>query len=171
MIDADQIGREVVEKNPALLKQLVKAFGREIIAPSGRLRRKKLAEMAFVSDERKVTLNRLVHPYLLKELRRRAKAAVRKVDLVVIDAALLLYWGMDDKVDQIWVIHASLDERLRRLKERGISREDALARQRAQLPYSQFRKRADRVILNNRTPGHLEAKIRRLAGKIVRARH
>jgi dephospho-CoA kinase len=79
--------------------------------------------------------------------------------VVVIDAALLLYWHMDREVDFVLVIHASRAERLMRLKSKGLSSEDALARERAQLPYRKFRKRADRVILNNGTPRDLERKI------------
>ena len=171
VIDADRIGREVVERTPALLKRLAREFGSDILTPTGRLRRKRLAELAFASDERKAALNRLVHPYLLRELRRQVRAALRTADLVVIDAALLLHWGMDDEVDEIWVVHASLKDRLARLAERGISAKDALARQRAQLPFAEFRRRADRVLLNNTSTANLEAKVRRLVGKIGRGAH
>ena len=96
---------------------------------------------------------------------------MRTANLVVIDAALLLHWGMDDEVDEIWVVHASLKDRLARLAARGISAKDALARQRAQLPFAEFRRRADRVLLNNTSTANLEAKVRRLVGKIRRAAH
>ena len=159
VIDADQIGRDVVENSPGLLRQLVAAFGTEILDRRGKLKRRKLAALAFVDAESRDRLNRLVHPHLLRELRRQVKAAARKNRVVVIDAALLLYWGMDKEVDLVLVVHAGRDIRLERLRARGISPEDARAREKAQLPYSEFRTRADRLILNNGSPDDLKRKV------------
>ncbi|MCX6835491.1 MAG: dephospho-CoA kinase [candidate division Zixibacteria bacterium] len=170
VIDADQIGREAVECSTALRRKLAQAFGAQIIDARGQIRRKKLAALAFADRKANATLNSLVHPYLLKELRRRVKGLLRTNSVVVIDAALLLYWDMDREVDFVLVIHASRTERLKRLKSKGLSPDKALARERAQLPYREFQERADRVILNNGTPRDLERKVahwyRRLTAQI-----
>jgi dephospho-CoA kinase len=167
VIDADRIGKKVVDESVQLRRDLVREFGTAILSASGRLRRKKLAESAFASDMNKAKLDRLVHPFLLRELRKQIRSALRKSDLVVIDAALLLDWNLDREVDQVWVIHASQSCRLRRLTERGISLADALARQRAQPPLSEFRRRAHRVISNETTRAALRKKISRLYDGII----
>lgn len=159
IIDADEIGHEVVERSTTLRRKLVQAFGPGVVDAQGQIRRKKLATLAFADREAKAKLNTLVHPYLLKELRRRVKSLLRINSIVVIDAALLLYWDMDREVDFVLVIHASRTERLKRLKSKGLSPNDALARERAQLPYRELQKRADRVILNNGTFRDLERKV------------
>ena len=159
VIDADWIGREVVRSSATLRRKLARAFGPQIVDTRGQVRRKKLAALAFADQKAKFALNSLVHPYLLKELRRRVKSLLRTNGVVVIDAALLLYWGMDREVDLVVVIHASRADRLNRLKSKGVSPDDALARERAQLPYREFQKRADRVILNKGTPRDLERKV------------
>jgi dephospho-CoA kinase len=161
VIDADRIGREVVEKSAPLLRNLVQAFGRDILDKKGRLNRKKLASLAFRTRETHARLNELVHPYLLRELRQRMRQALKENELVVIDAALLLDWDLDKEMDLVLVIHTSLAKRLARLAARGITRKDALARQKAQLPFSEFQKRADRVILNNGTRADLARKVRK----------
>jgi len=166
VVDADRIGRDVVEQSSPLRKKLIKAFGKEIVDTKGHIRRQRLAALAFRDKTSRDKLNRLVHPYLLKELRRQVRAAGRN-RLIVIDAALLLHWQMDREVDFVLVIHAGLQIRLKRLRARGITREDALARQRAQLTFREFQKRADRVILNNRTPAILRRKIIALFREIV----
>jgi len=166
VIDADLIGKEVVDKSAQLRAKLGRRFGLEIFDKGGHLRRRKLARLAFASEETKRALNDLVHPFLLKELRRQVKAAVKKHDLVVVDAALLLYWQMDREVDFVLVIHASRQTRLARMAKRGIAEADALARQKAQLPYREFQKRADRMILNNGTPEQLRTKLIRLLSSI-----
>ena len=170
VIDADRIGREVVDRSAPLRKRLARQFGGEILTPSGKLSRKKLARLAFADEAAKRCLNHLVHPFLLKELRRQMKELAKRHNVVVIDAALLLDWGLDRQMDVVLVVHASEETRIKRLAARGFSKEDVLARQRAQVPFSEYRKRADYVILNNGTVEKLQTKLQRLYKKFVSQR-
>ena len=170
VIDADHIGHQVVDRSVPLRKKLARQFGGEILTPSGKLSRKRLARLAFADEAAKQRLNRLVHPFLLKELRRQMKELAKRHNVVVIDAALLLDWELDRPMDLVLVIHASQETRLKRLAARGISKEDALARQKAQVPFSEYRKRADYVVLNNSTVEKLQAKLQRLYKKFVAQR-
>ena len=151
VIDADEIGKKVVNKSEQLRKRLAHRFGADILDKRGRLKRKKLAQLAFVSERSRDALNRLVHPFLLWDLLQEMKVANKTYELVVVDAALLLHWNLDRKMDHVLVIHAERELRFRRLKKRGISRADALAREKAQLPYREFQIRSDRLILNSGT--------------------
>ncbi|MBU0984973.1 MAG: dephospho-CoA kinase [candidate division Zixibacteria bacterium] len=169
IIDADLIGRQVVDNSAALLKKLTRAFGPEILDSSGKLDRRRLAALAFASEAGKRKLNDLVHPYLLRELRAQRRAAEKDHALVVIDAALLLFWEMDEEVDYVLVVHAGEKRRLERLTGRGISPRDARSRQRAQLPFKEFQKRADHVLMNHRDPADLERRLRKLLARIIPA--
>ncbi len=162
VVDADRIGREAVNRNPALLKKLSKAFGTIILTPSGKLNRRKLAELAFADETNRQELNRLVHPYLLRELRRQVKEKSKRADVVVIDAALLLEWELDHIVDLTIVVHASRERRLKFLKKRGIGRGDAVARERRQMKLAVYRARANIVIYNRSTVAALKAKVRQV---------
>ena len=165
VVDADKIGKQVVDQIPALLKKLVKEFGSETLTKSGNLNRKKLAELAFKNEKSKRKLNAIVHPYLLKELMSQIKQKSMKYENIVVDAALLLDWKLDKKMDITIVIHAALKDRLKRLSERGISPKDTISRQKAQLPYSEYRKRADIIILNNQTEFELKIKLKKIFTK------
>ncbi len=163
VIDADKIGREVVVNNPKLLKQLVKTFGRKILTISGKLDRDNTAKIAFSSIANKRKLDRLVHPFLLQKINEEIMNTPTSRRVVVIDAALLLDWRLDKIVDRVLVIHSSEKRRFRRLLKRGITPADAKARQLLQLPYAEYRKRADKVILNNRTKSALMSKVKKWA--------
>ncbi len=167
VIDADRIGREVVDRSAPLRKRLANQFGSEILTLSGKLSRKRLARLAFADKAAKRSLDRLVHPFLLKELQHQMKKLARQHEVIVIDAALLLDWELDHQMDVVLVIHTSEETRLKRLVARGISKEDALARQKAQLPFSEYRRRADYVLLNNSTIDKLEIKLQRLYKKFI----
>jgi dephospho-CoA kinase len=161
-----QIG-EVVDGSVVLRRRLVRAFGSVVVDGRGNIRRKKLAELAFVDQSSRDKLNRLVHPYLLAELNRQMRRAGRGGRVVVVDAALLLHWEMDRQVDVVVVVHASRKLRLKRLQARGVTRKDALAREKAQLSFAEFRRRADHVVLNAGSETDLAAKARRLYGRIT----
>jgi dephospho-CoA kinase len=166
VVDADQIGREVVEQSPALRKRLVRAFGEDVADSEGNIIRKRLAALAFRNASATNELNQIVHPYLLKELWRQVRAAGRK-QLVVIDAALLLHWDMDREVDLVVFVHTGLKIRLERLKSRGITKDDAVARNGAQVRYTEFQARSDRLIRNNRTPAFLRKHVVALYEELV----
>lgn len=167
IIDADQMAREVIKLYPASLKKLTAQFGKSILSPTGKLRRKKLAAVVFADEQARQQLNDIIHPYIVREIRRRMKLLSRHHQVVVIDAALLLGSGIEDDMDQILVIHASQGVRLHRLLMRGLTREDALMRMQRQLPFSEFRRRADRLILNQDSLSSLENKVANYLKKIT----
>jgi len=155
IVDADRIGKDVINANPPLIKKLQKTFGDQIVRKDGRLNRRRLAAAAFVDESSRAKLNKLVHPYLLRELWRQVREKSKRYDVVVIDAALLLEWGLETKCDLTIAIHAPRALRLKRLARRGLKRDDALARERRQLPLAEFRRRCDIVILNHRSVAEL----------------
>lgn len=159
IIDADQIAREVTDLYPPLLKKLATQFGKDILTPIGKLRRRKLATVAFANEETKQQLNSIIHPYICREIRRRMKQLSRQYQVVVIDAALLLGSSVEGDMDQILVIHASKRVRLKRLLKRGLAREDALLRMDRQLPFNEFKRCADRLIMNQDSLGVFEKKV------------
>ncbi|MCM2271443.1 MAG: dephospho-CoA kinase [candidate division Zixibacteria bacterium] len=162
IVDADMIGRQVVEHSPTLLRKLVKRFGKGILSPTGRLNRKALAKIAFASPRSTRALNALVHPYLLRELYRQVKLHSKRRKAVIIDAALLLNWRLDREVDPTIVITAPLAIRIKRMSARGLSRAEVIARQKSQPTVAELRSRADFVISNSGTSAELRQKLTKL---------
>jgi dephospho-CoA kinase len=166
VISADLIGKDVVEKNRQVLKKLAITFGDKILTPTDKLRRRKLGEIALASEKNKNKLNKIVHPYLLKELSRQAKEASRKYKIVVIDAALLIDWGWDKKVDKTILVHAGDKVKISRLIKKGYSIKEARMRIKAQLKYSALRRHADIVIFNNRSLASLKKRVEKIFNKL-----
>lgn len=169
VINADDLGREVVETNPIVLKRLVSAFGAENVFTNRKLNRKKLAAIAFASDENTAKLNAIVHPELLKLLRKEIArhSRVRRKRLLVVDAALLFDWKLDRELDVVIVVDSTLKNQLARLHRKGRDRRDALLRIKRQAPKSRLRKLADAVIHNNGTYDQLVQKTWRLYARLV----
>ena len=64
VIEADQLGRELMEPGHAVYDQIVRAFGPEVVLSDGRLNRPRLAELAFAGG-RLNDLNAIVHPAVI----------------------------------------------------------------------------------------------------------
>jgi dephospho-CoA kinase len=64
VIEADQLGRELMEPGHAVYDQIVRNFGPQVVLPDGRLNRPRLAELAF-NEGRLNDLNAIVHPAVI----------------------------------------------------------------------------------------------------------
>ena len=64
IIEADALGRQMMEPGNEVYYQIVHAFGPEVVLSDGRLNRSKLAELAF-RDGRLHELNAIVHPAVI----------------------------------------------------------------------------------------------------------
>jgi dephospho-CoA kinase len=168
VISADQIGREVVEKNRRILRELVRSFGAEILTPSGKLRRRRLGELAFATPAGKRILDKIVHPRLLQELNRQTAQAIKKHDLVVVDAALLVDWQWDKRVQYTVLVHSRNEIKAARLLKKGYSRAEIITRAKSQKGFMELRKHADFIIHNNKSLNSLEVQVEKLIEKLKR---
>jgi dephospho-CoA kinase len=64
VIEADELGRELMEPGQPVFSSIVEHFGPEVVGPDGRLNRARLAKMAFEGG-RLNELNGIVHPAVI----------------------------------------------------------------------------------------------------------
>ncbi|MEU9885780.1 dephospho-CoA kinase [Sphaerisporangium sp. NPDC051011] len=159
VIDADKIAREVVEPGTSGLALVVEEFGPGVLREDGTLNREKLGQIVFPDPEKLKRLNAIVHPRVgerMAELQRRTPADA----VVVYDVPLLAENGLAPMYDLVIVVDAPDEVRLERLvSQRGMAREDALARIRAQASREDRLKIADIVVANEGGLGDLDARV------------
>jgi dephospho-CoA kinase len=146
VVDSDELARKVVEPGTEGLRGVVEAFGASIIRDDGTLDRAALGSLIFGDEERRATLNAILHPLIMAEqdelLNSWEQEDPRGIGIV--DAALLVESGGFRRFDKLIVVHCRPEVQLERLMRRnGLAREDALARISAQLPQSEKLKHAD----------------------------
>jgi dephospho-CoA kinase len=64
VIEADELGRELMEPGHAVYDEIVRVFGPEVVGTDGRLNRPRLAQLAF-NEGRLDELNAIVHPAVI----------------------------------------------------------------------------------------------------------
>ncbi|MFQ5466219.1 MAG: dephospho-CoA kinase [Thermodesulfobacteriota bacterium] len=163
VIDADLIAREVVEPGSPAFRRITEAFGPEVIAPDGTLRRRHLASLVFGDPERLKRLNEITHPPIRRRIEEEVArtAALHPGEVVVIDAALLIENGLHKRVSRVVVVFAPEAEQVKRLITRdGLTEEEARGRLASQMPLSEKSSLADFVIDNSGDPDRTRARAR-----------
>ncbi|MBB3606845.1 dephospho-CoA kinase [Mycolicibacterium sp. BK556] len=162
VVDGDVISREVVEPGTEGLAKLVDAFGSKILLPDGALDRPALASIAFSDEEKRQTLNGIVHP-LVATRRSELIAAAGEDAVIVEDIPLLVESQMAPMFPLVIIVNADPEVRVKRLIEyRGFSEDDARARIAMQATEEQRRLVADVWLDNSGSSGQLVEKAREL---------
>jgi len=152
IIDADRIARRVVKKNLPAYRQILAHFGESVLLPDGEINRAALGNLIFNDSRKKQLLNSIVHPHVQKETNRQLRHIAKKNPnaLVILDIPLLLEAGMRRDLSEVIVVYAPEHIQVKRLMERDhISKEDALARIRSQMPIEKKKSLATMVIDNS----------------------
>ena len=144
--DADKIAHSVMEPGRAAYDDIVREYGREVLADDGPIDRAKLGAIVFSDSERRKRLNEIVHPRVIEEQNRLlAEAEARAPDgIAVVDAALMIESGGYKRFDKLIVVFCDRETQIERLMRRNrITREDAERRVAAQMSSDEKRRYAD----------------------------
>ena len=149
VLDTDHISRDVQKNDQEVQAALRARFGEGVFKPTGELDRKALGKIVFDDKSALSDLNKIMHPAIMRECRKRI-AALGPVPLVTVQVPLLFEAGLQNEYDEIWVVTASDAVVRERLKARdGISDEEASKRINAQFPQQKKIDGADFVIDNS----------------------
>ena len=146
IVDADAISRALTAEGGAALPEIRKAFGDKVFSGAA-LDRAKLGQIVFADAQKRETLNAILHPMILAEIRRQVTQFDARGQIVIGDIPLLYECGMESMFNAVWVVRADRETQIRRLFERdGLSREQAERRIDSQMPLDEKIRRADAVI-------------------------
>jgi len=164
IIDADEVGHEAFKPGTETWREVVATFGRQVLTPTGEIDRRKLGEIVFNNPESLSRLNKIMHPRMYDMVKDQIEEYRRQgVEVVVLEAAVLIEAGWTPLVDELWVTTASEDVVLKRVKkQRGLEEEGTRARIHSQLSNEERVKHADVVINNNGDIDGVKAKVKEL---------
>jgi dephospho-CoA kinase len=144
-VDADQVAREVVVPGSVGLVQVIGAFGSEILLPNGELDRPKLANIVFSDAEKRIGLERILHPLI--KARTTQLIGEQVSEIVVYAVPLLVEANVDYPFDAIITVEAGVENQVARLmNSRQLPEADARARIGAQTGSAERTARANYVI-------------------------
>jgi dephospho-CoA kinase len=162
VIDLDQIGHDVLQKEGGVYKQVLSAFGEKILAADGEIDRVTLGKIVFNNPEALERLNAITHPAIDKRVEEETEKNRRNgIKVMVMEAAAMLENHRSWQADEIWVVIAPVDTLVKRIKGRpGYTEETARSRIHSQLTNEERVKKADIVIMNDGTIDELKTRVK-----------
>jgi dephospho-CoA kinase len=160
VVDADVLAREVVVAGSPGLAAVVAEFGPGVLTADGDLDRPALARLVFADDGARRRLEGIVHP-LVRSAAAELAASAAPDALVVHDVPLLVETGQAGAYDAVVVVDVPTEIQVERMvRDRGMTREEAEARIRAQASRSERLAVATYVIDNTGTLADLRRRVR-----------
>lgn len=167
VIDADLLAREVVAPGTDGLREVVEAFGNEVLTAKGALDRPALGKLVFDDEPARRKLEAIIHP----RVRARAAEIEASADpdaVIVHDIPLLVETGQADRFDLVLVVDVPSELQVARLvANRGMSEDEARARIASQATREQRLAAADVVVPNDGSLAELDARIDEIWPRLI----
>ena len=162
VLDADTISREAVKKGADGLNKIAEVFGKEVIDANGELDRKALAGIVFSDESKRLILNGIIHPQVLKALKERThgEKALNPDRMIVWDVPLLIEVGWVEYVDSVWLVTAPEQTRINRITARdGCTIKQAQSRICAQMSEEEKARFSNEIIDNGGSLEQLDQRV------------
>ena len=143
--------------------QLIHIFGKEVYNKK-ELNRSLVAQVIFEDQRKRKELSDLIHPIVFQDFNNwKSKLSPRPNNLIIIEAAILFESGSYKRCDYVIAVLAKKAIRTQRALERdGTTKEQILARIRAQWSQKKIKVLSDKLIINNATPEELRSKVEKV---------
>ncbi len=151
VLQADRVCNELIEPDGGSFHDVVALLGEEVLDPDGRIDKGKMSRMIFSSEEKRLAVNKILHPATFREVCRRIRETEN--ELIVYESAIPREARFRRICDRVLYIYASEETRISRLAQtRGYSEEKSRAIMHAQMSEKAFRRFADEAVFNDGTP-------------------
>ena len=147
VIDADQLARAAIERGSDGFDEVVALFGDSILK-DGNIDRRALGELIFKDPKARASLEGLIHPFVRREFEE-AVASLKGDDVLVYEIPLLFESKSHDRFDLVITVESELENRIARLRDRGMHISEIEGRIAAQATREQRTEIADFLIEND----------------------
>jgi dephospho-CoA kinase len=156
-MDSDWIVRTHLFPAPDVISAIRERFGPGVIAETGQVDRRRLAERVFASDQDLNDLERLLHPRVYAYWKQ--AFAAHPGDRWAVEVPLLFEKSLQNWFDFTVCVASHPRIQLARREQRGLPAQLARQRISKQLPLAQKIELADFVILNDGSPDFLREQV------------
>ena len=164
VLNADRYGHEVYLPGTDGHREVVEAFGEDVLQPNGEVDRRALGGKVFGNPEAMAQLNAIAWPRIRQKLEDGIEEQRQLgTGVVVLDAAVLIEAGWTDAADEVWVVTAPEGDVVSRLQARNnLTEEQVRARMASQMSSEERVTHADVVVANEGNLQDLQGKIEKL---------
>ena len=163
VIDLDIISHEVI-KFPMVMEKIIENFGKEVLEYNNTgnwiISREKLGRVIFGNREKRLILNSIMHPEILRIMREKILECKKENKIIFVEIQLLFEVQWEKEFDYILLVSTEKEMQIKRILARDKrSKEEALSIINSQMPLDEKKKRSDYVIENDGNIQDLEKKV------------
>jgi len=150
VIDADKIAHKALDKK-TVKRKIVRLFGERVLEPSGQIDRRILSDIVFADAGKLSSLNKIIHPLVLKQTEELIKRYRRQsqAKAIVLDMPLLVEVGWAERCDKLIFVGCKRRLRVSRAKKMGLDENQIKIREKFQISLDNKADIADNQFDNN----------------------
>jgi dephospho-CoA kinase len=168
VFSADQIAREVVQKDTVAYHKIIEYFGKQVIEKDGLLNRSLLRKIITTDDHAKKILENIVHPEIILLMKKILCEAEKSHQNIAIEVPLLFELGLENLFDLTVMVYSSREHKIKRLENRdNVTRQNALDLIKLQMADQEKIKRSHFLIQNDDSKEQLEKNVKKLYEKLL----
>ncbi len=148
LVDADRLGHQTYLPGTETFRQVVAAFGDDVVAADGAIDRPTLGAKVFARPDQLQRLTDIVWPAIRRLAAQELRALqAQGVEVAVLEAAVMIEAGWQDLVDEVWVVSVPpAIARARLMQRNGLSQDEADRRIQSQIGNAEREAHADLVL-------------------------
>lgn len=165
ILDADKISKQAMN-SPEIILKIKQFFGEIIFDNPTLINREKLSNIVFSNEQKLLELNKIIHPFVMKEIAKKIDELKKENEYIILDVPL----PNEDFItlsNKIIVVVANEENRIKRVMKRSKLSEEAVKKRIAkQMNTENYIKLADIIIKNNGNLEELQDKINEICSNI-----
>ncbi len=162
-ISADEIVHELLDSKE-VKEEIKRLFGPDVFLKDGKVDRKRLAQRIFSNQKEREKLEGLLHPLVFRRIEKEYEKEPGR--LMVAEIPLLFETDTQNRFSKVITVYAPMEVAIKRLKSRGMTREDIEARLKSQMPIETKVERSDFVIDNSRELKEIRKQVQQVLEKL-----
>ena len=167
VIDADQLARDVISRGTEGFDEVVSYFGDSILK-DGDIDRRALGELVFNDSKAMTVLEGIVHPRVTTEFNE-AVQSLSGDQILIYEIPLLFEKKAHDRFDTVITVEADMEQRIERLRAKGLHMSEINSRIAAQATREQRVSVADYVLENSGSQDDLLRQVENIWDGLVSA--
>ena len=167
VIDADQLARDVISRGTEGFDEVVSYFGDSILK-DGDIDRRALGELVFNDSKAMTVLEGIVHPRVTAEFNE-AVQSLSGDQILIYEIPLLFEKKAHDRFDSVITVEADMEQRIERLRAKGLHMSEINSRIAAQATREQRVSVADYVLENSGSQDDLLRQVENIWDGLVSA--
>jgi dephospho-CoA kinase len=166
-LDSDRIVASLLT-GPDVLIKIRALLGDKVFDENGNVDKKMLGDIIFQDADMRTALENIIHPLVFARIREAVYSAQNAYPVLIVEVPVLFERGYENRFHRSITVYAGKETSLCRLEAEGVTRDNAIARLRTQMPSDEKKKRSDFIIDNNGTREATMSQVAAVYNKLVK---